>query len=127
LPVAFVSPGGHARSTAEYRLVKLQADPVGNGGDKGARGNREDPGPDDVAGNAPAHGTGSLNRAHTHNGTGDGVRGRDRNTEPGGQEQGQGTTRFRAEAPTGLSLVIFWPMVLTIRQPPNMVPAPIAA
>lgn len=28
--------------------------------------------------------------------------------------------------PTGLSLVIFWPMVLTIRQPPNMVPRPMA-
>ena len=28
--------------------------------------------------------------------------------------------------PTGLSLVIFWPMVLTMRQPPNMVPRPIA-
>ena len=27
---------------------------------------------------------------------------------------------------TGLSLVIFWPMVLTMRQPPNMVPAAIA-
>ncbi len=29
--------------------------------------------------------------------------------------------------PTGLSLVIFWPMVLTMRQPPNMVPSAIAA
>ena len=28
--------------------------------------------------------------------------------------------------PTGLSLVIFWPMVFTMRQPPNMVPAPMA-
>src|SRR5215218_5420667 len=28
--------------------------------------------------------------------------------------------------PTGLSLVIFWPMVLTMRQPPNSVPSPIA-
>ena len=28
--------------------------------------------------------------------------------------------------PTGLSLVIFCPMVLTMRQPPNMVPRPIA-
>src|SRR5471030_1904454 len=28
--------------------------------------------------------------------------------------------------PTGLSLVIFWPMVLTMRQPPNKVPAEIA-
>ena len=28
--------------------------------------------------------------------------------------------------PTGLSLVIFWPMVLTMRQPPNMVPRPMA-
>src|SRR5246127_1947645 len=28
--------------------------------------------------------------------------------------------------PTGLSLVIFWPMVLTMRQPPNSVPAEIA-
>ena len=28
--------------------------------------------------------------------------------------------------PTGLSLVIFWPMVLTIRQPPNSVPRAIA-
>ena len=28
--------------------------------------------------------------------------------------------------PTGLSLVIFCPMVLTIRQPPNIVPAPMA-
>ena len=28
--------------------------------------------------------------------------------------------------PTGFSLVIFWPMVLTMRQPPNMVPRPIA-
>ncbi len=29
--------------------------------------------------------------------------------------------------PTGLSLVIFWPMVLTMRQPPNSVPNAIAA
>jgi hypothetical protein len=29
--------------------------------------------------------------------------------------------------PTGLSLVIFWPMVLTMRQPPNSVPKLIAA
>src|SRR5471032_2528716 len=28
--------------------------------------------------------------------------------------------------PTGLSLVIFWPMVLTMRQPPNSVPNEIA-
>src|SRR5665647_991987 len=28
--------------------------------------------------------------------------------------------------PTGLSLVIFWPMVLTMRQPPNSVPKLIA-
>jgi hypothetical protein len=28
--------------------------------------------------------------------------------------------------PTGFSLVIFWPMVLTMRQPPNIVPRPIA-
>ena len=28
--------------------------------------------------------------------------------------------------PTGLSLVMRWPMVLTMRQPPNSVPAPIA-
>src|SRR4051812_31826634 len=28
--------------------------------------------------------------------------------------------------PTGLSLVIFWPMVLTMRQPPNNVPKLIA-
>ena len=28
--------------------------------------------------------------------------------------------------PTGLSLVIFWPIVLTMRQPPNIVPSPIA-
>src|SRR4051812_1419831 len=28
--------------------------------------------------------------------------------------------------PTGLSLVMRWPMVLTMRQPPNMVPSPIA-
>jgi hypothetical protein len=28
--------------------------------------------------------------------------------------------------PTGLSLVIFWPMVFTMRQPPNMVPKPMA-
>ena len=28
--------------------------------------------------------------------------------------------------PTGLSLVIFWPMVLTMRQPPNMVPSAMA-
>ena len=29
--------------------------------------------------------------------------------------------------PTGLSLVIFMPMVLTMRQPPNAVPRAIAA
>jgi hypothetical protein len=29
--------------------------------------------------------------------------------------------------PTGFSLVILWPIVLTIRQPPNMVPRAIAA
>ncbi|MCY1212276.1 hypothetical protein D3C87_801290 [compost metagenome] len=29
--------------------------------------------------------------------------------------------------PTGLSLVIFWPMVFTMRQPPNMVPSAMAA
>ena len=28
--------------------------------------------------------------------------------------------------PTGFSLVILWPMVLTMRQPPNSVPRPIA-
>ena len=28
--------------------------------------------------------------------------------------------------PTGLSLVMRWPMVLTMRQPPNIVPRPMA-
>ena len=28
--------------------------------------------------------------------------------------------------PTGFSLVILWPIVLTMRQPPNIVPRPIA-
>ena len=31
-----------------------------------------------------------------------------------------------ANPPTGLSLVMRWPMVFTMRQPPNMVPMPIA-
>ena len=31
-----------------------------------------------------------------------------------------------AKPPTGRSLVIFWPMVLTMRQPPNIVPSAIA-
>ncbi|CKU43103.1 Uncharacterised protein [Mycobacterium tuberculosis] len=29
--------------------------------------------------------------------------------------------------PTGFSLVIFWPIVFTMRQPPNMVPSAMAA
>ena len=31
-----------------------------------------------------------------------------------------------ANPPTGLSFVMRWPMVLTMRQPPNIVPTPIA-
>ena len=41
-------------------------------------------------------------------------------------EQGQRTAGFGTKAPTGLSLVILLPMVLTMRQPPNMVPRPMA-
>nr|GEU28419.1 hypothetical protein [Tanacetum cinerariifolium] len=72
--------------------------PPGDGGHKGRRGNGKDPGPDDVARHAPAHGRHLLRRAHADDGAGDGVRGRDRHAQRGGQEQRDGAAGLGAEA-----------------------------
>ena len=47
--------------------------------------------------------------------------------EAGGEEQRHRAAGLGGEAADGLAVsVIFWPMVLTMRQPPNSVPSAIA-
>ena len=66
--------------------------------------------------------------ADADDGAGDGVGGRDRHAEVGGEEQGDGAAGLGAEAlHAGDSRVIFEPMVCTMRQPPNRVPSAMAA
>ena len=66
--------------------------------------------------------------AHADDGAGDGVGGGHWHAHGRWQEQRHAPRPVSAQKPpTGLSLVIFWPMVLTMRQPPNMVPRPMAA
>ena len=50
------------------------------------RGQREDPGDDDVAGHAPAHGRHALGRARPHHGAGDRVGGGEREADVRGRE-----------------------------------------
>ena len=59
----------------------------------------------------PTHRAGALRGAHADDGTGDGVRGGDRNAQRGGQEQVNAPPVSAQKPPTGLSLVIFCPMV----------------
>ena len=65
--VASSRPGGAARFTKSFvpfvpfcglicQVVDSRDDPVGNSGDKGCRGDRENPGPDDATGYAPFDG-----------------------------------------------------------------------
>ena len=58
---------------------------VGERGDQGGGGDREDPGGHDVAGDAPAHGRTAAGRADAHDRGGDRVGGRDRGAEADGR------------------------------------------
>ena len=54
---------------------------------RAAGGDGDEPGDDDVAGDAPAHRRGAPRGADAHDAAGDGVGGRDRDAEPGRAEQ----------------------------------------
>ena len=86
-------------------------------------GNRQHPGPDDPRRHAPAHRRQPLRRADAHDRAGDRVRRRDRDARGRSWRRASAAPAVSAQnPPTGLSLVIFEPIVLTIRQPPTSVP-----
>src|SRR5438132_11694182 len=72
---------------------------VARGADGGRRGNREDPGPDDLARDAPAHSRQPARRADPDDGTGDGVGGADADAERGGGVDRDGRTGFGGKSP----------------------------
>jgi len=94
--------------------------------EEGGAGNGEDPGEDDTTRYAPADGREAASSADADNGAGDGVRGADRDAEFCGGKERDGAGVSAAKPPKGLSLVMRWPMVLMMRQPPAMVPPAIA-
>lgn len=96
-------------------------------GDGSGEGNREDPGPDDLSGYSPPHRRETLRRPYPGNGSGNGMRGADRDPRNSGADQRHRPRGFSAETATGLSFVSRIPIVLTMRQPPARVPRPIAA
>jgi len=109
------------------RLVQERDEEVIDGGaEEGCAGDGEDPGPDDVARDAPAHGGEAVRSANAHDGAGDGVGGADRNAKTRGGKQGNRTGRLRGKPAEGSELVMRWPMVLMMRQPPAIVPPPMA-
>jgi uncharacterized membrane protein YfcA len=68
------------------------------------RRNRQDPGPDDVAGQPPAHRGRTLSRADADDGAGDRVRGGHRDAEGRREEQRHRAARLGAETADGLEL-----------------------
>ena len=101
--------------------------PVGDRGDERRRGDRQDPGPDDPAGDAPAHGRQTPDRSDADDGAGDRVRRADRHAEVRRGEERDRAGGLGGEPADRLSLVIFEPIVWMIRQPPDSVPSAIAA
>ena len=79
-------------------LEELASDPPREPGHEGRAGDGEDPRPDDVAGDAPAHRRHRLRRADADDRAGDGVRGRHRDAERGRQEQRDRARQLGAEA-----------------------------
>src|SRR5208337_2735233 len=74
---------------------------IDSGAEEGCTGDGEDPGPDDVARNAPAHGGEAVRSANAHNGAGDGVGGADRNAKTRGGKQGDRTGCLRGKPTEG--------------------------
>ena len=88
------------------------------GHDPGCR-NCENPRPKDVGRHSPPYRLEPLHAAHTDERPRDSVRGRYRQPQLRGQQNGAGRSRFRAESrPRLLSFVSLLPIVWTIRQPP---------
>src|SRR5256885_2325009 len=93
--------------------------------DEGRAGNGEDPGPDYVARQAPAHRGHRMRRSNPDNGARDGVGGRHRDASEVARNRVIEPESSAQKPSTGRILVMRWPIVLTMRQPPNIVPRPI--
>src|SRR5208337_1431625 len=74
---------------------------IDGGAEEGCTGDGEDPGPDDVTGNAPAYGGEAVRSANAHNGAGDGVGGANGNAKTSGGKQGNRTGRLRSKPAEG--------------------------
>src|SRR5271157_1617482 len=92
----------HSISVVRARLVEEGGEEVIDGGaEEGCAGDGKDPGPDDVARNAPAYGREAVRSAYAHDGAGDGVGGADRNTKARGGKQGDRTGGLRGKPSEG--------------------------
>src|SRR5450830_1873165 len=114
------------RRIEEFSLQNMHADPPRDRSNKCRRGNRENPCPDDIARypqrtadilcDAPTPTMAPVMVCVVETGTPIAVAMNSVMAPPVSAQK----------PPTGLSLVIFWPMVLTMRHPPNKVPRLIA-
>ena len=76
-----------SRVRGQYALLHEEMkQPVEQHAQKGAQGNGEYPGPEEVDGNTPAYCTDPLYRTHTHNGAGNGMGGTYGDSQQNGKE-----------------------------------------
>src|SRR5689334_10678345 len=76
----------------------LARDKIGEGRNGGRRRQGDDPGNDDVPGDAPAYGRDTAGGTDADDGAGNGMRGRHWNTKPGGGKQSDRATRLGTKA-----------------------------
>ena len=112
-------PGRNTPSDRSRQRLHDQGECCGN---HSRAWDREDPRPQDPAGDPPPHRRHSSGRPHSDDRPGDGVRRRDRDALRRGEEEcGRGGISA-ATPPDGCSLVSLNPIVFTIRHPPKKFP-----